>query len=500
MPVLGVVLLIAVTLVGGAIIAYYAIPVTQKAEGSCVEALNGISFDDIGFSCTIPDSERLSGFSVRIIDSNIEGFQVGFSNEARADTYQVLEGKSHGLLCSLGKHFGEPLEFPDVGAVRTYVVKGNFDEMFIAPILKGGKTCYSEARREVPINTECVDNDVINRFKECNVGGGPICGNGNKEPPEDCDPPTYPYKSQQCAGGEGICNENCTCVIIPECEFTGTPSWSITQAREGDIVTMTALTNGNCNGQSGIFDIYEDELGPNNIHINPGQPISGTFTTNKFTAEWTAQWIDDSLTSCVGNCNPPEYYFRATINSGSTQGNFTESPATSNSELEVSACGDDILQSQYEECDGNNLGGATCPTGWSGNVVCTPRNPSNPSTQCKIDSSGCQAPPQQCGNGELDSGEECDGNLYQIGSNTYTAPVSCELYPHTPPYHPQQNLACNPPGSPNECTINTDACGWCGDGTVNGPETCEPPNSPVSPFMCPEPPNYCDDSCGCFGA
>jgi hypothetical protein len=68
-----------------------------------------------------------------------------------------------------------------------------------------------------------------------------------------------------------------------------------------------------------------------------------------------------------------------------------------------STCGDGQLAAT-EECDGNNFGGLTCTDlGFDGgNLACAP--------DCsQVIESGCMQAPN-CGNGQLDVGEACDGN------------------------------------------------------------------------------------------
>ncbi len=68
----------------------------------------------------------------------------------------------------------------------------------------------------------------------------------------------------------------------------------------------------------------------------------------------------------------------------------------------VSLCGNGVIDSG-ETCDGQNLGGVTCVgEGFAGgNISCT--------GNCNIDTSGCEPFPDTCGNGVWDGGEACDG-------------------------------------------------------------------------------------------
>jgi len=70
-------------------------------------------------------------------------------------------------------------------------------------------------------------------------------------------------------------------------------------------------------------------------------------------------------------------------------------------------CGDGSID-EGEECDGTNFGAKTCSDyvgeGATGNLVCN--------AQCKIETTACVAKPSACGNGKLDDGEECDGTNF----------------------------------------------------------------------------------------
>ncbi|HPL25785.1 MAG TPA: hypothetical protein PLV44_09170 [Myxococcota bacterium] len=65
-------------------------------------------------------------------------------------------------------------------------------------------------------------------------------------------------------------------------------------------------------------------------------------------------------------------------------------------------CGNGVIEAG-EQCDGANLNEQTCVTkGFDGGTLsCT--------ADCKFDTSGCADAPADCGNGEIDEGEQCDG-------------------------------------------------------------------------------------------
>jgi hypothetical protein len=94
----------------------------------------------------------------------------------------------------------------------------------------------------------------------------------------------------------------------------------------------------------------------------------------------------------------------------------------------LATCGNGIIESG-EKCDGNNFGGSTCSgvmgSGYTGNLSC--------SSSCQLNTAACIAPtpPATCGNGTIDSGENCDGT--NLGGATcaslvhgYTGNLSCD--------------------------------------------------------------------------
>jgi hypothetical protein len=117
--------------------------------------------------------------------------------------------------------------------------------------------------------------------------------------------------------------------------------------------------------------------------------------------------------------------------------------------MEEEKCGNGALN-PGEDCDGSLLGRADCTSigqGFvGGELAC--------GADCLFDTSGCMAPPD-CGDGTLDAGEACDGNL--LGGKTcitegFTAgSISCSA----------------------GCTLDLSGCYSCGDGTLQGPEICD---------------------------
>ncbi len=138
------------------------------------------------------------------------------------------------------------------------------------------------------------------------------------------------------------------------------------------------------------------------------------------------------------------------------------SPTSNASSDPMFVCGDGVLDPN-EECDGSELDAQTCDGfGFDGGTLqCSP--------ECTYDTSMCDAGPV-CGDGLLDvDTEECDcGNgqcmAAQLGNKSCTALPS----PKGTPYS-GGTLGCDAA----TCTLNAQACTYCGDGVRNGIEPCE---------------------------
>ena len=111
------------------------------------------------------------------------------------------------------------------------------------------------------------------------------------------------------------------------------------------------------------------------------------------------------------------------------------------------SCGDGVINNQGEQCDGVALGGKTCATvnpSATGTLACA--------SDCTLDASGCSF----CGDGKKNGGEVCDGA--DLGG------ASCaSLIPGS-----SGTLGCS-----STCTFDKTPCQYCGDGTKNGSEVCD---------------------------
>jgi cysteine-rich repeat protein len=143
-----------------------------------------------------------------------------------------------------------------------------------------------------------------------------------------------------------------------------------------------------------------------------------------FLFSWTILWIGGGTTGCL-------------FDPGGAQ---TQGPL----------CGNGVVESR-EQCDGDNLEGATCQSLelGDGELACT--------ADCTFDTTDCQHG-RQCGNGVIEGAEQCEGQ--DLGGAT------CENMGLG-----QGTLVCNA-----DCTLDTSGCqggAVCGDGTKDVDEQCD---------------------------
>jgi hypothetical protein len=134
-------------------------------------------------------------------------------------------------------------------------------------------------------------------------------------------------------------------------------------------------------------------------------------------------------------------------------------------------CGDGNISSG-EDCDGSNLNGQTCVTqGYDGGTLKCYNN-------CLFDESACTYN-AVCGNNKLENGEGCDGTAYDVvrydknGDGT----VDCRDWGFT-----GGTLTCT------RCSADTSQCsgglGFCGNGVIETGEQCDGLNLGLPPATC----------------
>ncbi|NCO11773.1 hypothetical protein GW924_04230 [Candidatus Pacearchaeota archaeon] len=164
-PVVATVLIIMITVVAVTLIAAFIVPFVQKVpeEGQrCFEVFADLSFHDTLYNCYSNDTQQQThtGFSVSINDESIQGFTLLAINKGQSERYTITDGIS-GIqeLKMLGGTWGEALEVPDNGGVRTYVYKGHVESFEIYPVLADGKQCEKSDQIEPRL---CASTEVAN--------------------------------------------------------------------------------------------------------------------------------------------------------------------------------------------------------------------------------------------------------------------------------------------------------------------------------------------------
>jgi len=198
------------------------------------------------------------------------------------------------------------------------------------------------------------------------------------------------------------------------------------------------------------------------VCLNAGYDCGAATCTNMCTIDYTTCYkCGDKKINCPGEqCDGTDFGGltpqQVCINAGYECGSAT---CLNNCTIDYSGChkcGDGVINCPGEECDGADIGGATCssinPMYTSGIPGCR--------SDCHYDLSSCG----WCGNGKVDPGEDCDPP--DMGTGTcFSEGFVCGT------------LSCN-----SDCTYNTSACGTHNDGVCNCGENCA-----TYPSECPCP-------------
>ncbi|MCZ2111429.1 MAG: hypothetical protein LC118_18005 [Dehalococcoidia bacterium] len=233
----------------------------------------------------------------------------------------------------------------------------------------------------------------------------PVCGNGSKEGSEVCD---------------GSDHGSATCVTLYGAGWTGTP------ACKGD---CTGFNVGTCSAPASCGDGVK-----NGAESCDGSDLGSASCASVMGAGWTG-----SL-ACKGDCS------------------FNTSACTP-----PPSCGDGI-KNGTDQCDASDFGSATCSSvkgaGWTGSLSCT--------VGCTINSSACIAPPI-CGDGVKNGSDQCDGvdlggaSCSSILGGGYGGTLSCNAG------CTYNTSACTPPVTCGNGML--DAGEQC-DGTNMGGKSC----------------------------
>jgi len=329
---------------------------------------------------------------------------------------------------------------------------------------KALSSCNSEYSIQVA-SLSATTNAHIGQFSAyatkicCNDSVGAICGNGIREAGEACD-------DGNMRSGDGCSYPNCAVESRYTCD-TGSPSccyltnpryaWFLNgnpfsggRIGAGDRLKMT-IYDDLClpSGSGPEFRIYEgSSLRATNSSIvsskTPGGEINSTYP------------ISSSFLNALGS-GSSDIFFRTTVNGKTYTG-----PTISVTPI---FCGNGVRENPPEDCDGSDLGGATCRSllgsGYEGTPGCT--------SECKYDTSRCCRP-------ETDA-QFCTRNHRYCG--TYTGTDNCGR---------TRTANCGQCSDGDPCT--TDICnnGVCTYSRIN--ECCNRNSDCGGSTFCPQ--NYCN--------
>ncbi len=278
------------------------------------------------------------------------------------------------------------------------------------------------------------------------------CGNGVLDTNEECDGEEYLYGRNTCAKYDSVqyASGNLSCV---NCQVD--ESACILKCGNGQIDPGES-----CDG---------DALDGETCETIVGKGSKGTLKCKS-----TCSGYDKSQCSAAVNCGNGQLDNGVEECDGLLFPNGIKTCAKYNGEKYISGdlkcatnctidesacvlkCGNGKIDSG-EQCDGKEFGGETCESwkgfGSTGSLSCD--------SSCKIDASKCSAV-KTCGNGVLDPSEACDGTLFRNGYKV------CSEYDKK---YISGNLKCT------NCEIDTGACVVkCGNGKVDSGEVCDGTN------------------------
>ncbi len=286
-----------------------------------------------------------------------------------------------------------------------------------------------------------------------------VCGNNIVEAGEVCDGNnvnTYVCDAFGYTGGSLGCLPGCMGYDISGCNFSSHPDCGDGFIDQGEACDGTVITLG--------CEDFGYGVGPSvctpscrldiSLCVDPSPaPSCGDNIVNQPSEVCDGEPVAQS---CVGL----DIGFSGGTLGCDTNCAFDTSSCTTPPDEEY--CGDNILQTwNGESCDTNRMGGATCTNiglGYiGGSISCN--------DECSYNTTNCiSAPPQLCGNGDIDAsnGETCDGT--NMGGRTCQTEgfvggtLSCRAFPTS-----------------NYCTVDTGSCitSICGDGVVTGEEACD---------------------------
>lgn len=157
-PVIATVLLLVISVILVAIIAAFLVPFVRDSvdqSSDCFKVLNKVRLVQTEYSCYTEGANASTGFSVQVDNVDISGFTAILYAQGRAEPFDILRGTTGGQqgIRMLEGLYGGPLEVPLSGGLRTYVAKGTYTKVEVAPILESGTCEKTPAINILP----CVD-------------------------------------------------------------------------------------------------------------------------------------------------------------------------------------------------------------------------------------------------------------------------------------------------------------------------------------------------------
>ena len=317
----------------------------------------------------------------------------------------------------------------------------------------GDKTCENYQGANATGSLSC--NNCAIDSSACVAAQVNNCGNGNIDADEECDGSNL--NNHTCsdvlgrsANGDLSCDSDCklvdsacTPLVIDTCNNDGTKDGA--EECDGADFGGKSCSDFAGEGATGVLSCdgcvidYSDceEADPcGNGRLDDGEDCDGSNLNGKSCADVLGVGVTGDL-SCSAVCMFDTSNCRPVI---------------------IDTCNNDGTKNGEEECDGDDFGGKTCVdyqgAGATGDLSCK---------GCVIDPSACKAAvSDDCGNGNIDAGEECDGsNLNGKSCADYkgagaTGSLSCA----------------------DNCTIISADCKAavvdnCGNGAIDAGEECD---------------------------
>lgn len=323
---------------------------------------------------------------------------------------------------------------PDCGTCGNGIVEGN--ELCDGSTFPQGKhRCadWGYLDGDIACKSDCTPTFAGCRFS--------VCGDGMIEGPETCD--STQLGSASCtglgfAGGMVTCTSTCS-VSVAGCIAPGCNN-GILEPALGEECDGANLDNGTCEAKGFA-----------------GGTISCDGTCSYDTSACVSPGCGNTIIEApLEECEGANLNSQTCMSQGFLQGPLacSGSSCTFDTSMCIEAgCGNNIIETGTEQCEGTNLNGASCQTlGFlQGVVTCNP--------SCQYDTSACVAP--GCGNMIIEAPtEQCEG----MNLNGATCLTEGFI---------GGDIACN-----GQCRFDTSMCQQptCGDSMIHGNEQCDRQN------------------------